>query len=180
MFHPWHQINLFKDSPAVLPAVIEIPRGSKVKYELDKETGMIKVDRILYSAVHYPANYGFIPQTYCEDNDPLDVLIFGQESFVPLSIITIRPIGMLEMIDQGEADDKIIAVHANDPEYAHINSIEQLPPHKLKELKHFFEDYKTLENKKVVVNKLVSREEAIKVINQSIEYYKKHFPAVKK
>ena len=140
MLHPWHGVSAGENAPLMVNAVIEVPKGSQTKYELDKESGLLRVDRILYSAVHYPANYGFIPQSYCEDNDPLDVLVLCQESVLPLSLMRVRPIGVMKMIDQGEADDKIIAVHVDDPEYAHYNSINELPPHCLRILKRFFED----------------------------------------
>src|SRR3990167_6441114 len=108
--HPWHEVDIGEDSPKIVTAVIEVPKGSKIKYELDKKSGLIKVDRILFSSVHYPANYGFIPQSYCDDNDPLDILVLGQEPVAPLTIMSAKPIGVMKMRDQGEADDKIIAV----------------------------------------------------------------------
>ena len=126
--NPWHDIHLGSQAPQEVTAIIEIPRGSKIKYELDKKCGLIRVDRILSSSVTYPANYGFIPQTYCDDNDPLDILVLGQETFVPLSIAMAKPIGVMKMMDGGEADDKIIAVHADDPEFSFYNSIHELPP----------------------------------------------------
>lgn len=172
----WHDVSLGDDVPNTFSAIIEVPKGSKNKYELDKETGLIRVDRVLFSSVQYPANYGFIPKTYCEDNDPLDVLVLGQEPVFPLSIMTARPIGLMKMIDEGEADDKIIAVHEHDPEYAHYKSITELPPHRMAEVQRFFEDYKALENKKVVVEKFFGPEEAKKSILQAIEDYKVKFP----
>lgn len=153
------------------PVVIEVPKGSKTKYELDKKSGLLRVDRILFSSVHYPANYGFIPQTYCGDHDPLDVLVLGQEPVVPLSIMIAKPIGVMKMRDQGEADDKIIAVHANDPEYVHYNSITELAPHRMTEVSRFFQDYKVLENKIVEIDHFLDREDALDVIREAIELY---------
>ena len=175
--HPWHDVELGNDYPGLVPAVIEVPKGSKTKYELDKKSGLIRIDRVLFSSVHYPANYGFIPRTYCEDHDPLDILVLGQEPVFPLSIMVAKPIGVMKMIDQGEADDKIIAVHAHDPEYNHYNSIDQLPPHRLIEVRRFFEDYKVLENKTVKVECFLGKEEALEVINQAIEAYAVKFQA---
>ena len=169
--HPWHDVNLGKEAPAIVTAVIEIPKGSKVKYELDKESGLIKVDRILFSSVHYPANYGFVPQTYCEDKDPLDVLVLGQEPVVPLSLMRAKIIGVIRMQDQGEADDKLIAVHADDPEYCHINSINELPTHRMSEVRRFFEDYKALENKSVVIKDFLDQREALRILDESILLY---------
>lgn len=170
--HPWHDVELGEEAPDLIPVVIEVPKGSKTKYELDKKSGLIKVDRILFSSVHYPANYGFIPQTYCEDHDPLDVLVLGQEAVVPLSIVLAKPIGLIKMLDQGEADDKVIAVHANDPEYAHYNSIQELSPHRMVEVKRFFEDYKALEKKAVKVEEFLDRRDALEVIQQAINLYR--------
>jgi inorganic pyrophosphatase len=172
--HPWHDVGLGPDVPNILSAVIEIPKGSKTKYELDKPSGLIRVDRILFSAVHYPANYGFFPQTYCDDHDPLDVLVLGQEAVVPLSIMRVKPIGMMKMLDQGIEDDKIIAVHIDDPEYAHYQSIENLPPHRMSEVRRFFEDYKELENKKVVIQNLLGRDEARLVIRRALDFYQEY------
>jgi inorganic pyrophosphatase len=172
--HPWHDVELGDDFPKTLLAIIEIPIGSKVKYELDKKSGLIRVDRTLFSSVHYPANYGFFPRTYCDDNDPLDVLVLGQEPVVPLSIVRAKPIGLMKMTDQGQMDDKVIAVHADDQEYSHYNSITELPPHRLKQIQRFFEDYKILENKAVTVDGFLGSEEAHQVIKESIEFYNKH------
>ena len=173
--NPWHDVDLGEKIPELFPAIIEVPKGSKTKYELDKDTGMIRVDRILFSSMQYPANYGFIPRTYCDDNDPLDVLVLGQEPVYPLSIVMARPIGVMEMVDQGETDDKIIAVHIHDPEYSHYNALEDLPPHRMIEIKRFFEDYKALEKKLVVVEKLLGHEEAIAIIDESIALYQEKF-----
>ena len=177
--HPWHEVDLGNEAPKVLSAIIEVPMGSNVKYELDKPSGLIKVDRTLFSSVHYPANYGFLPRTYCDDNDPLDVLVLSQEPFVPLCIVRAKPIGLMKMIDQGQADDKIIAVHFDDQEYRHYESIDQLPPHRLAQLKRFFEDYKILENKKVSVGGFHGPADAIAVIEQAIADYSKKFVRAK-
>ena len=173
--NPWHDVSLEENVPNEFPAIIEIPKGSKVKYELDKDTGLIRVDRILFSSVHYPANYGFIPRTFCEDNDPLDVLVLGQQPVYPLSIMIAKPIGLLKMSDQGEEDDKIIAVHAHDPEFNHYNSIKELPPHRLSELKKFFEDYKSLERKEVIVDDFLDVTDAKKCIDVAIQLYREKF-----
>ncbi len=174
--NPWHDLSLGDQLPEYFVAVIEVPKGSKNKYELDKASGMIRVDRVLFSSVHYPANYGFIPRTYCADKDPLDVLVLGQEPVVPLTILKVRPIGVMMMRDQGEADDKIIAVHANDPEYSHYHSISQLPPHRISELRNFFDNYTALEHKEVVVDHFLDAEDAKKVITAALELYRKEFP----
>lgn len=170
--HPWHDVEIGEQAPQIVNAIIEIPKGSKAKYELDKKSGLIIMDRILFSSVQYPANYGFIPQTYCDDKDPLDILVLGQEPAVPLCIMRAKPIGVMKMVDQGEADDKIIAVHADDPEYSHINSLEELSPHRMKEIQRFFEDYKTLENKTVKVEKFFDRAEAFRVLDAARELYR--------
>lgn len=173
--NPWHDLSLGDKVPDLFPAVIEVPKGSKNKYELDKESGLIRVDRVLFSSIHYPANYGFIPRTYCEDNDPLDVLVLGQEAVVPLTIMMARPIGVMKMRDDGEADDKIIAVHANDPEYSHFRSITELPPHRVAELRNFFENYTVLEHKEVLVDHFQDSDDAKRVVQDAILHYSATF-----
>jgi inorganic pyrophosphatase len=174
--HPWHGVSLGNKTPDLVPAVIEVPKGSKNKYELDKQSGLIRVDRVLYSSVQYPANYGFIPQTLCEDNDPLDILVLGQESVPPLVIMMARPIGVMKMVDQGEADDKIIAVHAHDPEYKDYASLKELPKHRMIEIKRFFEDYKALEKKEVKVKDFLGKEKAFEIIKSAIALYQQQYP----
>lgn len=177
MSHPWHDVDIGKLAPKEFNAVIEIPKGSKVKYELEKETGLLKVDRILYSSVSYPANYGFIPRTLGDDKDPLDVLVLMQETVVPLSILRVRPIGVMMMIDQGEGDEKIICVHLDDPEYNGYEHIKELPKHRLDELRTFFEDYKKLEHKEVQVDEFQGNYEAIKTVETAVALYKSKYPA---
>ena len=170
--HPWHDIPVNPaDIETHLPVVVEIPAGSKNKYELDKPTGILKLDRVLYSSVHYPANYGFIPRSYCDDGDPLDVLVLGQEPVHPLTLIFVRPIGVMHMRDQGKADDKILAVHANDPAVNHIQALEEAPPHTMLEIRRFFLDYKVLEEKEVVVDPFQGRDAALQVIRQALVDY---------
>ncbi len=174
--NPWHDVPVSpQNSSGIVHAVIEIPKGSKVKYELDKESGLIRVDRVLMSSVIYPANYGFIPRTYCSDNDPLDILVLGQEPVVPLSIMNAKPIGVMKMTDQGEADDKIIAVHADDPEYSEYESLDDLPSHRMVEVKRFFEDYKILENKTVVIDHFLGKSDALTIIENAVAFYAKKF-----
>ncbi len=172
-FNPWHTVSPGKDSPEFVNSIIEIPKGSKGKYELDKESGLLKLDRVLFSAVHYPANYGFIPQTYCEDKDPLDILVICSIDVDPLCIIEAKVLGVMHMIDEDMQDDKIIAVAKHDMAVNYINDLSELPPHTMVELQRFFEDYKKLEQKKVTVKHFLGKEEAYKIINDSLGLYKK-------
>jgi len=178
-FHPWHDLELPTDLADAVPAVIEIPTGSKVKYELDKRSGLLLVDRILFSAVHYPANYGFIPRTFCGDGDPLDILVLCQEAIVPLAIMQARPIGVMQMRDDKGEDDKIIAVHVDDPAYAGYRDISELPPHRLRELHRFFIDYKVLENKAVVVDTPQGRDAALRVLREAVAHYEREKAGLK-
>lgn len=167
----WHDINPDRISPEKYIAVIEITKGSKNKYELDKETGLIILDRILYTSTTYPANYGFIPRTYSEDHDPLDTLVLSQGSFGPLTLVEAVPIGAIIMIDEHEVDEKIIAVPTGDPSYNSFRDISDLPPHIFEEISHFFEVYKQLEHKVTSVKEVVGRDRAIQIIEGAIERY---------
>jgi inorganic pyrophosphatase len=172
--HPWHDLPNNPDTAQDgFNVVIEIPRGSKVKYELDKPTGLLKVDRVLYSAVFYPCNYGFIPRTYCDDGDPLDVLVLGYEPVVPLAILQARAIGVMHMLDQGKADDKVIAVHLNDPAVAGYRDVAELQQHMLREIERFFQDYKALEHKTVEVHPIRGAEVAHAVIRDAYQLYRR-------
>jgi inorganic pyrophosphatase len=171
--HPWHEVSAGKNPPEQVNGIIEIPRGSRAKYEIDKESGLIKLDRVIYASMYYPLNYGFIPQTLGEDGDPLDIVVLTQVSVVPLCLIPSKVIGVMQMIDRGEADEKIIAVAEEDPRVSGISDVNDLPPHLISELRHFFENYKTLENKKVVINDFLPRDEAFKVIAASLNNYQK-------
>lgn len=171
--HAWHDVPNGPDAPAEVASVIEIPKGGKVKYELDKRSDFLRVDRILYSSVVYPANYGFIPRSLGEDADPLDVLVLMQEPVVPLSVLRVRPIGMMDMLDQGLHDEKIIAIHLDDPEYAEYREIRELPVHRLRELRRFFEDYKALERKEVEVTDFFGPDEAVRTVAGSLDRYER-------
>ncbi len=169
--HPWHDVPIPADPAAWFPAYIEIPRGSKVKYELDKETGLLWVNRVLYSAVFYPANYGFVPRTYCDDGDPLDVLVLGQEEVAPGVLLRARAIGVMRMRDEKGQDDKLIAVHEDDPAYTDYHDIRELPHHRLREVQRFFVDYKVLEGKEVVVEEPEGASTAVEVLREAIDLY---------
>ena len=171
----WHDMDPSQITPTDFTAVIEIPKGSKCKYELDKYTGLLKLDRILYTSTHYPANYGFIPRTFADDGDPLDVLVLCSEPIYPLTLTRVYPIGVMRMIDDGKMDDKVIAIPFSDPTYLGITSIDELPPHIFDEIMHFFTVYKQLENKQTAVKTLFGRQEAETIIEQAIEDYKKKF-----
>ena len=171
----WHDIPSEYITPNDFAAVIEIPKGSKCKYELDKSTGLLKLDRILYTSTHYPANYGFIPRTYADDGDPLDVLVLCAESIYPMTLMQVYPIGVMRMLDGGKMDDKIIAVPVSDPTYAGIDSIDSLPAHIFDEIMHFFSVYKQLENKETAVKSLFGRKKAEEIIAEAIAFYKETF-----
>ena len=170
-YNPWHSVSCGKNVPEIVNSIIEIPKGSKGKYELDKESGLLRLDRVLFSAVYYPVNYGFIPRTYCDDRDPLDILVICSIDVAPLCIVEAKVIGAMHMIDNNERDDKIISVAKNDMSANYINDIKELPPHTSVELKRFFEDYKKLEHKEVVVQEFLDKEEAYRIINESINLY---------
>jgi len=169
--HAWHDVTPGERLPTAFTAVIEIPMGSSVKYELDKETGLLRLDRILYSAVFYPANYGFIPQTLAEDDDPLDTLVLCQEPVAPLTLVNARAIGLMTMIDSGKRDHKILAVAVNDPEYDGFNEARELPSHRLAMLRRFFQDYKQLEGKAVEVEEFQPSAAALPVIEEALSRY---------
>ncbi len=171
MTHPWHDVTPGENLPREFTAIVEIPMGSSVKYELDKKTGLLRLDRMLYSAVYYPANYGFIPQTYAEDDDPLDVLVLCQEAVAPLTLVAARAIGLMTMIDNGKKDHKILAVAIHDPEYSHIRDFEEIPAHRLAMLRRFFQDYKQLEGKAVEVDNFQSGEASLPIIETALEEY---------
>jgi len=175
VLHPWHGVHYGKNAPRVVNAVIEIPQGSRCKYEIDKETGLLKLDRVIFSSFYYPINYGFIPQSYGGDKDPLDILVITSLSVQPLTLMDAKVIGVMQMIDGGDPDDKIIAVAATDPGVNHYNNIEELPKHFFDELRHFFEEYKKLENKSVVVEDFGDKAKALSIVEEAIEFYKKNF-----
>lgn len=177
--HPWHEAPVGRKPPEFVNGIIEISIGMRAKYEVDKETGLLKLDRVLYSSVYYPANYGFIPQTLGEDMDPLDIMILSQVPIQPLCLVPARVIGVMRMIDQGLADEKILAVVENDASVGHLRDVSELPPHFTVELKEFFETYKRLENKVVTVPDFQGREIAMDIIVRARTYYEQKFGAKK-
>jgi len=175
VLHPWHGVDPGEQAPRIVNAVIEISQGSRAKYEIDKPSGLLRLDRVIYSSFYYPMNYGFIPRTYGDDKDPLDILVITSLPVQPLTIMDAKIIGVMQMVDSGDADDKIIAVAANDPSVNHYNNIEELPKHFFDELRHFFEEYKKLENKTVIVEEFGDKATALKIIADAIELYKQTF-----
>lgn len=175
VLHPWHGAHYGNRAPQTVTALIEISQGSRTKYEIDKTTGLLKLDRVIYSSFHYPVNYGFIPQTLGLDNDPLDILVISSQTIQPLCLVEATVIGNMQMIDNGDQDDKIIAVAAKDPSVNHISHVDELPKHFCTELRNYFEQYKVLENKQVQINDFQNKEEAFAVINEAIALYIKKF-----
>ena len=173
--HPWHNVDIGDEAPEYVTGIIEIPKNCRAKYELDKESGLLKLDRVLYSSINYPANYGFIPKTYCDDDDPLDILVLSQIEIVPMCLVEARVIGVMRMLDGGEMDDKIIAVARHDMSVAHMKDISELPLHSIKELRSFFENYKELENKSVEVEDFQGPDVAMHIVRQSIVDYQTKF-----
>ena len=175
MGNVWHDISPKRITPEDFVAVVEISKGSKKKYELDKETGLIILDRILYTSTHYPANYGFIPRTFGDDNDPMDVLLICSQALEPMSLVRAYPIGVITMIDSNHRDEKIIAIPFSDPTYNHFRDISDLPAHIFDEMRHFFTVYKNLENKETAVDEVMGRDAAIAIIKESIDNYIEKF-----
>jgi len=175
VLHPWHGATYGDKAPEIVNALMEIPQGSRTKYEIDKETGLLKLDRVIYSSFHYPVNYGFIPQTLGDDGDPLDILVLCSQPIQALCLVQATVIGNMQMIDSGEKDDKIIAVASKDPSVNHITSIEEMPPHFISQLRNYFEQYKVLENKQVQIEEFQDKETAFEIINEAILFYKQNF-----
>ena len=171
----WHDISPERITAKSFMAVVEIPKDCKIKYELDKETGLLRMDRVLHTSTHYPANYGFIPRTYGDDNDPLDVLLLCSEPLEPLTLVRAYPIGVISMIDNGRNDEKIIAIPFQDPNYNHYTGIEELPAHIFDEMRHFFSVYKKLENKETAVNEVSGKDAARRIISEAIDSYVENF-----
>jgi inorganic pyrophosphatase len=179
VLHPWHGATTGKKTPEIVNAMIEISQGSRTKYEIDKTTGLLKLDRVIYSSFHYPVNYGFIPQTLGEDNDPLDILVICSESILPMCMVEATVIGNMQMIDNGEKDDKIIAVATKDPAVNHFTRVDELPNHFLNVLKNYFENYKVLENKVVEIDEFQRKDAAYNIINSAVKRYEEKFPRAK-
>lgn len=175
VLHPWHGASYGDEAPAVVKALIEISQGSRTKYEIDKETGLLKLDRVIYSSFHYPVNYGFIPQTLGWDGDPLDILVLCSQSIQPLCLVEATVIGNMQMVDSGEYDDKIIAVASKDPSVNHITTMEELPKHFISELRNYFEQYKVLESKQVQIENFQDKDDAYRIIREAIAHYKTQF-----
>lgn len=176
ILHPWHEVeNDFDPQNRMVKGIVEISQGSKAKYEVDKKSGLLKLDRVVFAAFHYPINYGFIPQTLGEDGDPLDILVLSQIAIQPLCLVKTKVIGYMEMLDSGEKDEKIIAVAEGDMSVSHINSIDELPENFKSELKHFFQEYKTLSKKQVIVDEFLPASDALEIIEQCIDRYNKKF-----
>lgn len=171
--NPWHKVDIGPGAPDVVNGIIEIPKNTRAKYELDKATGLLRMDRVIYSSMYYPANYGFIPKTYCDDKDPLDIVVLSQIVIVPMCIVSAKVIGVMRMLDGGELDDKIIAVAEHDMSVSHIDDITELPKHFIRELQNFFEDYKKLEHKTTAVEEFQNAAVAKDIIRQSIVDYQK-------
>ncbi len=176
--HPWHGVPPGEGAPRIVNAIVEIPQGSRAKYEIDKDSGLLKLDRVIYSSFYYPTNYGFIPQTYGDDKDPLDILVITTIPVQALCLVQAKVMGVMQMIDSGDADDKIIAVANNDPGVNHYNNIEELPKHFFEELRHFFEEYKKLENKMVVVEEFGDKAKALKIVTDAMDNYTRQFKQV--
>ncbi len=175
VLHPWHGAHYGDNAPDHVNALIEISQGSRAKYEIDKTTGLLRLDRVIYSSFHYPVNYGFIPKTLGEDGDPLDILVICSESIQPLCLVDATVIGNMQMIDNGEKDDKIIAIASKDPTVNHISDITAMPVHFFAVLKNYFEQYKVLENKKVAIDDFQDKQTAFRIINDSITRYNEKF-----
>ena len=175
VLHPWHGVDPGENAPRIVNGVIEIPKGSRAKYEIDKPSGLLRLDRVIHSSFQYPINYGFIPQTLGDDKDPLDILVLSVVSVQPLCLVEARVIGVMQMVDSGDADDKIIAVANTDPSVNYINNIEEMPRHFFSELRHFFEEYKKLENKTVIVEEFQDKATALKIITDALNLYKDTF-----
>ncbi len=175
MTHPWHDVPVGSDAPEEFNVVIEVSKGSKVKYELDKETGLLLVDRVLYSSIVYPENYGFVPRTLADDGDPLDALVLMQEPVLPLSVLRVRPVGFLPMLDEGERDDNLVCVHVDDPQYQNYDHFAQFADHRLREIQQFFREYKNLEGKEVEVGDAAGPKVAVEAVKRAMRLYEEEF-----